>query len=75
MSSGFFRRDKSRFRKGKRTQIDTENDRNPKFSKFQCFHLFLVEISTDSANWNPLKGQTGKNGCPVGFHEEVIPNF
>ena len=44
----------------KMSQIDTENDKNPKnfqFSKISCiFSKFL----TDFANWNVEKGKQGK---------------
>ena len=39
-------------------QIDTENDKNPKFSNFHCFHAFLVGVSTDFVDWNVFKRST-----------------
>ena len=43
----------------KLSQIETENDKNPKFSGFQSFYAFFVGVSIDFVKWNILKGQQG----------------
>ena len=45
----------------KKSQIDTKNDKTPKFSIFQCFYAFFVKLLTNMVNWKVLKGQQGKS--------------
>ena len=45
----------------KKSQIDTENDKNSKTFQFSKFLFFFSEFSTDSENWNDGKGQQGEN--------------
>ena len=54
------------------SQIDTENDKNSKFSTFQSFYAFLVKFLTDFVDWNVEKRQQGKIISPVSLSEEFI---
>ena len=57
-------------------QIDTENGKKYiYFFNFQGFYAFFVKVSTDFVDWNVLKVQQGKVGCPVVFHEEINAMF
>ena len=47
--------------KMKMSQIDTENDKNPKVSKFQRYYAFFVDVSTDFVDSNVFEGQQRKN--------------
>ena len=51
----------------KMSQIDTEDDKNPKFSNFQSFYAFFVEVSTNFEDWKILKGQQGKSWSSSGI--------
>ena len=43
------------------SQIDTENDKNTKFSSFESVYAFFVNVLTDFVDWDVLKGQQGKD--------------
>ena len=51
----------------KMPQIDSEDDKNPKFSNFQSFYAFFVEVSTNFEDWKLLKGQQGKSWSSSGI--------
>ena len=40
------------FSRGRKSQVCTKNDKNPKFSYFQCLYAISVTISTNSVDWN-----------------------
>ena len=44
----------------KKSQIDNEIDKNPKFSNLQSFYAVFVKFMTDFSEWNVKKGQQGK---------------
>ena len=54
------------------SQIDTENDKTPKFSNF---HAFFVNVATDFVYWNVAKGQQGKNVLSSMLREEIKAVF
>ena len=60
------------FLEQKMSQIDTENNKNPKFSNIKDFMKFFSTFSTDFVGWNVEKGQQGKLCCPVGSSEAVF---
>ena len=55
--------------------IDTKVTKITKFANFQIFNAFFVKVLTDFVDWNVLKGQQGKSGCPVVFYEEISAMF
>ena len=44
----------------------------PKVSNFQSFYAFFVKVWTDFAEYNVLKINKEKFGCPVVLYEEII---
>ena len=44
----------------KMSQIDTENDKNPKSFQFSKISCIFSNFLTDFVNWNVEKGQQGK---------------
>ena len=48
------------FFKFKKSQIDTENDKNPKIFHFSKFLRIFCSLFKDFANWNVLRRQEGK---------------
>ena len=44
----------------KMSQLTPKATTNSKFSNFQRFYAFFVEVSTEFVNWKILKGQQGK---------------
>ena len=54
------------------SQIDTENDKNPKLSNFQSFYTFFDKVSTVFVDLKVSKGQKETFRCPVGSFEEII---
>ena len=59
----------------KKSQSDTENDKNSKFFVFHTFYALFVKFLTNFVKWNVEKRQQGTNFCPVGLCEEFIAVF
>ena len=60
-SSRPFGKDNCRVLTEKKSQIDTESDKNPEILKFQRFYAIFPQFLTDFVDWNIEKGQQGKN--------------
>ena len=59
----------------KMSRIDTQNDKNPKFSNIQRFYSFFSKLSTDFVNWKDEKGQQGKNALSSMLRKEITAVF
>ena len=59
----------------KKFQIDTENDKNPKFSNFQRFYAFFPTFLKEFVDWNNEKGQREKNLLTSRFFRRVYCSF
>ena len=55
----------------KMSQIDTKNDKTPKFSNFQKSYAFFFKFSTDFVDWNVEKGQEGKTVLSSLLRKEI----
>ena len=53
------------------SQINTENDKEPKFSIFKVF-MHFVEVSTGFVDWNVLRVNKENVYCPEDFYDEII---
>ena len=59
----------------KKSQIDTENDKNIKISNVQRFYAFFSKVSTDFVDWNAKEGLQGKNAFSSMLRKEINAVF
>ena len=57
------------------SQIDTENDKNPKNFQFSKISCIFCKFLTDLANWNVEKDRQGKNVLSSMLRKEINTIF